>query len=162
MSQADTVTVKVFDPVGRKSAAFFQGMANRLGFGAQRYGNAESRERLSVESHEDKALAAIIRIRAALQINNRELMIDAANLVLLAYHAMPECEPLDGHSPGAVRQGKVWGARGDWAHTNGADAHTLASGGGTDGRLPDSFILLQEVANRLRSAQQSVAMARTK
>lgn len=114
------ITVRAMDHIGSESAPFIQGMLNRLAIGAIRYGRNEP----SFYRENDMVATARRRLAAAVETNDRDLLIDAANFCLLAWLHLPPAPPDGGgDSPGVVRaDGTVWGARGRWADENGTVA----------------------------------------
>lgn len=117
--EVTTLTLTSFDEFGaERTKPFIQGMLNRFGFGAARYGRRH--EDMERDSHpEDMVNTAIMRALAGLEYGQRESLIDAANFLVLAYTNMPEAPAWDGHSPGVVYGGIVDRARGMFAPNNG-------------------------------------------
>lgn len=109
--------VNVFDQLGiTELQPFVQGMANRLGVGAQRYGRTN---RDLANEPRDMVDTAILRAEVALAEGNREGLLDAANFLFLAFRNMPEHEASES-SPGVVKDGVIVGARGVHEPTNGS------------------------------------------
>ena len=113
--------VKTFDVLGAQELQpVVQGMANRLGIGAQRYGRAQSRTNAGDDTRpRDMIDTAILRAEVAWQEGNREGLLDAMNFLFLAYRKMPHHEPSES-SPGVVHDGVIGGARGVHEPTNGS------------------------------------------
>lgn len=113
------MTFTAFDEFGaERTKSFVQGMLNRLGFGAARYGRTHEDDKR--DSHPtDMVNTAVMRALIGLQHGKRESLIDAANFLVLAYHHMPETPAWDGDSPGVVYGGYVASARGRFAVNNG-------------------------------------------
>lgn len=109
--------VRTFDTLGANELQpVVQGMANRLGVGAQRYGRSNGDLKTKPRDMVD---TAILRAEVALQEGNREGLVDAMNFLFLAYRRMPAHEPSES-SPGVVNDGVIVGARGVHEPTNGS------------------------------------------